>query len=67
MAIYIFRHKIKTYQAEGIDFENYLYAPAVHPLTQQKIHVRDSVTKLLRSISRQAKDDRDLTIEKKER
>ncbi|XP_072036878.1 uncharacterized protein [Amphiura filiformis] len=67
MAIYIFRHKIKTYAAEGIDFDNYLYAPAVNPVTQQPLHVRDSVTKLLRAISRQAKDDTDLTTEKRQR
>ena len=67
MAIYIYRHKIRTYVAEGVDFDSYLYNPSPHPVTKEVIHVRDSVTKLLRAVSRQAKDDPELPLEKKER
>ena len=38
MAIYLFRHEIKSQAEKGIDFRNRLVVPEVDADTQEKLH-----------------------------
>ena len=50
MAIYLFRHEIKSQAEKGIDFRNSLVVPEVDADTQEKLHQREDHNHLLKRI-----------------
>ena len=50
MAIYLFRHEIKSQAEKGIDFRNSLVVPEVDADTKEKLHQREDHNHLLKRI-----------------
>ena len=52
MAIYLFRHEIKSQAEKGIDFRNRLVVPEVDADTQEKLQQRENHNHVLKRIAR---------------
>lgn len=50
VATYRYRHKLKEYKEEGIDFSCYLYVPEVDPTTGEVFHEREDHCHILKRI-----------------
>ena len=50
MAVYLFRHEIKSQAEKGIEFRNSLVVPEVDAETQEKLHQREDPNHLLKRI-----------------
>ena len=50
VATYRYRHKLKEYKEEGIDFSCYLYVPEVNPTTGEVFHEREDHCHILKRI-----------------
>ena len=56
VATYRFRHSIKKFKDDGVDFSQYLYVPEVDPITRDVFHEREDHCHILKRIRKHTRE-----------